>query len=83
MRSHVLIPFALLSVVPAWAADDLAGVPLTKFELVDVYRVCGIKFRPGQAMVPCIIDQAMKIAREKQIEQSSKQMEAITKGKLR
>jgi len=82
MRWYFLGPFALLSAVPA-RAGDLAGVPLTRFELVDVYRLCSIRFRPGRAMVPCIIDQATRIAREKQIEQSARQMEAVTKPELR
>ena len=69
----------LVSGAPATAADDYAGVPLTRFELVDVYRFCSIAFRPGQSMVPCLIEQAEKIARGKKIQELSRNAEAATK----
>ena len=52
--------------------NELSSVPLSRSELLAVYHACEIQFRPGQGMVPCLIDQAEKVARGKRIRQLSK-----------
>ena len=63
-------------------ADEYADVPLTRFELEDVYRFCNLSHRPGPTMVPCLIEQAKKIADGKKIEQGTKRAEAQTKQQI-
>lgn len=79
-----LIYAALMVLLSAAAssADDLSGTRLTPSELKNVWRTCAVSGRARSTKVRCINEQAEKIGRGRDIQDSNEKAQAATRAQV-